>query len=93
MIYDIFTAFIVFKITWWLVFYCMLPVTFSSAQTDQTDNCNPQGCASSAPANPFLKKKIIITTLITLIIWSVIEAIIHLDVIKINVPDLMDFLK
>ena len=52
---------IVFTFSWWIVFFMMLPVGVRIPEHVE------KGHASSAPAQPKIKKKAIITTIISLI--------------------------
>ena len=52
---------------WWMVFYLTLP--FGVQKED-----NPiKGQASSAPKNPMIKQKMIITTILTIIITLIFK--------------------
>lgn len=52
---------------WWMVFYLTLP--FGVQRED-----NPiKGQASSAPKNPYIKQKMIITTVLTIIITLIFK--------------------
>lgn len=64
------SAFVVFQIIWWCLFFMVLPI---GVQTEE----NPQkGFAASAPKTFDLKHKIIVTTLISAIIWMIVYLII-----------------
>lgn len=39
------------------------------------------GMAGSAPANPRIKQKFLITFVVATVVWSIIAVLIHLDVI------------
>lgn len=53
---------VVFVIVWWLVLFMALPVGVVSEQNPQAGNMK------GAPKNPNLKKKLIVTTLVTIIL-------------------------
>lgn len=56
------TIIITFVMLWWLIFFMALPI---GVERDE----NPQvGNAISAPKNPMLLKKVVITTIITAIL-------------------------
>ena len=60
---------LLFFVIWWIVIFTVLPL---GIQTDE----NPQtGFATGTPKNPNLKKKFLITTLLTSIIWGIIQII------------------
>ncbi len=68
---DIITAIIIYLLVWWTVLFTVLP------HGNAPENTVTSGHATSAPANPRLKKKFLITTLLSFVIWAVIVAIIH----------------
>lgn len=68
---DIITSIIVYLLIWWTVIFTVLPYGNKPDEKVQTGN------ATSAPANPRLKKKFLVTTLISFFVWLVIAGIIH----------------
>lgn len=57
----------VFFVVWWVVLFAVLPF---GVHIDE----NPQkGFADSAPKNPHLRKKFLVTTILTALIWSIIQ--------------------
>lgn len=67
---DFISAFVIFTCIWWVVFYMALPFGV------KTDEKIIKGNADSAPKNPYLLKKIIITTIVSFFItWLIIELI------------------
>ena len=66
-------AFVLFSVTWFLVFLCILP----TRQTSQfsTGDIVP-GSAKSAPTDPQIGRKARLTTVITLILWAILCGII-----------------
>jgi predicted secreted protein len=59
----------VFFTLWWVVLFTVLPF---GIQVEE----NPQkGFATSAPKNPRLKKKFLVTTVLTVLIWGIIQFI------------------
>jgi len=60
---------LVFVITWWMVFFTMLPVGVRS-QHEEGDTTVP-GSDPSAPTNPALRKKALWTTCITAILTAI----------------------
>jgi predicted secreted protein len=59
---NIASLIVVFTMTWWLLFFMMLPLGVKVNRDIQP------GHADSAPANPNLRFKVIITTIITVIL-------------------------
>jgi predicted secreted protein len=59
---DILTAIFVFILVWWVVIFTVLP--WGNKAFD-----NPEiGHAASAPANPRIKQKLLVTTLISVVL-------------------------
>lgn len=67
---NIVSSFIVYQMIWWVVFMAVLPIGVKVDETPQT------GFATSAPNKPNLKKKIILTTKITTVLWLIACAVI-----------------
>jgi len=71
-----FTGIIVFVIVWWVVIFMVLPWGARPPE-------NPEpGHAPSAPENPQLLKKALITTAISVVVWLVIYAVVESDLIS-----------
>jgi len=60
----------VYLIVWWLVLFTVLP--WGVKVPDKPE----PGHASSAPINPLLGRKLIITTLIAALVWGLIDLVI-----------------
>jgi predicted secreted protein len=59
----------VFFVIWWIVLFMVLPF---GVRMDE----NPtKGFASSAPKNPNLKRKFIITTILAALVWGLIQIV------------------
>ncbi|MFC4347681.1 DUF1467 family protein [Kordiimonas lipolytica] len=56
------TIILVYVVAWWLVFFAVLPWGVRSQH--ETEEGVTEGTEPGAPANPNLKKKIIVTSLI-----------------------------
>ena len=61
------SAIVVFAVVWFLVLFCVLP--FGGPSQSEMGEVSP-GTPRSAPANPRMKRKFAITTVITLVIWG-----------------------
>lgn len=68
------TALTVYIVTWWVVLFTVLPW---GAEPDKNPGA---GHVASAPANPRLRLKFLITTVIAAIIWLAIDMLIKKDV-------------
>ena len=66
-------ALVLFSITWFMVFFCVLPLRFTS-QADQGEVV--PGTPRSAPADHMLGKKAKLTTLIAVVVWAALCAVI-----------------
>lgn len=60
---------VVYLCTWWVVIFCVLPL---GVKTDPA--------AAGAPLKPDIKKKFLITTVISAVIWLVIDYLIHIRI-------------
>ena len=58
-----FSAIVVYVLIWWIVFFCTLPFGITNIEKAK------DGTMPGAPINPGLKKKFIITTAITTVLW------------------------
>ena len=58
---------ILFLLIWWLLLFIVLPLNISDTAEKIVDGGNDTG----APSNPQIFKKFLITTIISIIIWSI----------------------
>ena len=72
---NIFTGIIVYLMIFWTTLFAVLPWGNRAKEEPEI------GMAGSAPANPRIKQKFLITFIISTIIWSIIAILIHLEVI------------
>ncbi|HEU0118875.1 MAG TPA: DUF1467 family protein [Alphaproteobacteria bacterium] len=75
---PLFSSIMVFVISWWMIFFCVLPLNIQSI-TKPTDGTMP-----GAPVNPGLKRKIVITTVITFFVWLAIDLLVRADIISFH---------
>lgn len=68
---DIITAIIVYLLIWWTLLFAVLP--YGNAPDEKVQS----GHATSAPANPRLKKKFLLTTALSFVLWAIVVATIH----------------
>lgn len=78
------SAFVVFMIIWWLVIFCVLPVGLSSTHEVEEDEKGIR--APGAPKSVNIKKKLMMTTLISFVLWCIIFFVIEAELF-----DLRDF--
>lgn len=57
----------VFFVIWWIVLFMVLPFGVHIEENP------PKGLATSAPKNPNLKMKFLITTVLTGLIWGILQ--------------------
>lgn len=69
----IITVFAFYFILWWLVFFTVLPI---GVRTQDEDNDVTLGTVSSAPVQPMIFKKMLITTIVSAVILAVIYLVV-----------------
>ncbi len=72
---SIFTSIIVYLLVFWTTLFAVLP------WGNQAKDVPEVGMAGSAPANPRIKQKFLITFIISTIIWLIIQTLIYLEVV------------
>lgn len=72
---SIFTGVIVYLLVFWTVLFTVLPWGNRAKEVAEP------GMAGSAPANPRIKQKFLITFIISTIIWFIIAILIHLEIV------------
>ena len=77
-----FTYVAVFIIIWWLVLFMVLPVGVRTAY-DTNQPLGP-GHASSAPVRPRILLKFLVTTAITVVLFTVYWLMQHYDVFGVD---------
>ena len=66
---------IVFLLIWWTTLFAVLP--WGNRPEEQPD----KGHVTSAPANPRLKQKFLVTTVISVILWLLVYVLIEIGII------------
>jgi len=74
-------AVVLFAVLWFLILYMLLPQGVKSQS--ESGGVAP-GTPASAPSEPMLKRKLIRTTAITVVVWAVVVGIIMSGWIHIN---------
>ncbi len=83
-------AIVLFSVTWFMVFLCILP----TRQTSQAAAGEiVPGSAASAPTDPQIGRKAKLTTWITLVLWAVMCGIILSGWISVQDTDIFHLLK
>ena len=70
-----FTGIVVYILIWWTTLFAVLPFWVSK------DTEIPVGHESGAPVTPHLKKKFLVTTAISVVLWLVLYICIRMDLI------------
>lgn len=73
-----FSGVVVFVIIWWVVIFAVLPWGVRTPDNPE------QGHATSAPVKPMLWRKVIVTTLITCVLWGLAFWLIESDLISLR---------
>ena len=69
---------VVYLLVWWTLLFCVLPWGNQPEENPEVAN------AKGAPANPRIRKKFLITTLLSCGLWLIIYGLIESDVISFN---------
>lgn len=83
-------AFVLFSVTWFMVFFCVLPLRFVS-QADAGDVV--PGTPKSAPAGNIVVRKAKITTVVATVVWAALCAVILSGWITVRDFDIMNRMK
>ena len=86
-------AIVLFSVTWFLVFLCILPTRQTSQAKAGTVVPGSAPSAPSAPTDPQLARKAKLTTWITLILWALMCGIILSGWIGVEDTDIFHLLK
>ncbi len=65
---------VIFVILWWIVFFSLLPIDVNRKRQDIVKGTDP-----GAPENPKMLKKIILSTLITSLIFIILYLLVKYD--------------
>ncbi len=72
---PIFTGFVLYNIIFWFVLFTVLPLW------QKPDEVVEEGNTASAPSNPYLLRKFLVTAGISAALWLVVYFLIKMDVI------------
>lgn len=81
-----FSAFVLFAVIWFLTLFVVLPLRLT---TQGEAGAVVPGTPQSAPADPQIRKRMLITTGVALVLWVAISAVILLELVGV---DDIDFL-
>jgi len=83
---SIFSAFVLFAVIWFLTLFVVLPLRLTTqGEAGEVVRGTPQ----SAPADPQIRKRMLITTGVAVVIWGVVTAIILSGVIGVEDMDIL----
>ena len=82
------SAIVVYAVVWFLVLFCVLP---QNLRTQGETGVVFKGTSRSAPSNLNIRKKFIITSIISAVIWALICMAIIYGLISASTMDLFKF--
>lgn len=79
---SIVNGIVIYIVIWWVVFFVTLPFGVRTAE-EAGEELTP-GSVSSAPLNPRIGRKVLITTIIAAVLWSGYYAIVAYDLVSLR---------
>lgn len=73
---GIISGIVVYILIWWVVIFTMLPLWV------KRDESGPDVTAHGAPEDPKLKRKFVLTTLVSIVVWCIVYLLIEGDIIN-----------
>ena len=83
-------AFVLFAVTWFMVFFVVLPIRF---QSQSEAGIVVAGTPKSAPALEIVGKKAKLTSLIAVVVWAILYVIITSGYITVENMDIFGIMK
>lgn len=71
---------IVYLLVWWVTLFAVLPI---GVRGQAEDNSVVKGSEPGAPVKADMKRKVILTTAVSAIIWAIVCTIIHFGVFDV----------
>lgn len=75
---SVFTGIVLYLMIYWTALFAILPWGVRAPEGDELQ----EGHASGAPVNPRIKEKFLVTALVAAMVWGIVFALIHFDVIN-----------
>lgn len=75
-----FSGLVVFLCIWWTAIFTVLP--WGNAPEPGVEQAPNEFFGKSAPANPRIKQKFIITTVLSVVIWLVVYALVESEIVN-----------
>ncbi len=85
---NVVTGLVLYAIIWFMTLFVILPIRM---QSQDEAGARVAGTHGSAPANPHLRKRFLVTTAVAAVVWAVIAAIIITGAITIEDIDLFSY--
>ncbi len=77
---NIVTGIVLYAVIWFMTLFVILPLRMTS---QREDGKRLIGTHASAPANPQMRRRFILTSIVAIVIWGIIATIILTGVITI----------
>ena len=74
-------AFLIYILFWWVTLFAVLPL---GVRGQAEENDIVPGSEPGAPVKPDLKKKFIITTIVSLVLWAIFFVVVNSGLIDIR---------
>ncbi|NBX73569.1 MAG: DUF1467 family protein [Alphaproteobacteria bacterium] len=71
---DFFSGVVVFTAIWWIVIFMVLPMNMGAPEKDV------KGAMPGAPQQANIRKKLVVTTGVTVVLWVIVYSLIKLEV-------------
>lgn len=82
---NVVTGIVLYAIIWFMTLFVILPFRM---KTQAEDGDTTPGTPGSAPADPAIRKRFLVTTIVAAVVWGVAAWVILSDVITIEDIDL-----
>lgn len=71
----------IYVVCWWVILFAVLPI---GIRTQQEEGVVSPGTAESAPADPNLRFKFLLTTALAAVVFSIIYVVMAYDLISLS---------
>lgn len=84
---PVFSAIVLFAFLWFLTFLVVLPLRL---QTQGEAGSVTPGTPQSAPANPQMRRRIIVTTIVATLLWALLVWVITSGLVTVDDVDVLN---
>lgn len=84
---GVMSALVLLAVIWWMTFFIVLPLQLKTQ--GESGDVVP-GTPQSAPTNPQMKRKVRITTVVAVVLWAIVSAVILSGAITVRDFDVFD---